>query len=36
MIPALPEGDNFTVGGCLVGLGLGSAHTFMAFSTIMC
>ena len=24
MVPSLPEGDNFTVGGCLGGLALGS------------
>ena len=31
MIPALPEGDNFTVGGCLAGLGLGSSSYIYGF-----
>tara|TARA_B100000686_G_scaffold348593_1_gene440018 strand:- start:198 stop:1694 length:1497 start_codon:yes stop_codon:yes gene_type:complete len=31
MIPSLPEGDNFTVGGCLAGLGLGSSSYLYGF-----
>ena len=33
IVPSLPEGDNFTVGGCLAGLGLGSSsYTYGFFS----
>ena len=31
IIPSLPEGDNFTVGGCLAGLGLGSSSYIHGF-----
>ena len=31
IIPSLPEGDNFTVGGCLAGLGLGSSSYVHGF-----
>ena len=31
MIPSLPEGVNFTVGGCLAGLGLGSSSYIYGF-----
>ena len=37
IVPALPEGDNFTVGGCLAGLGLGSSsynHGFFSDNVI--
>ena len=37
IIPSLPEGDNFTVGGCLAGLGLGSSsynHGFFSDNVI--
>ena len=31
IVPSLPEGDNFTVGGCLAGLGLGSSSYVHGF-----